>query len=170
MIGADPLTATEILVDDGLGPIFTATPPFTVLFWPVQEVPVSDVNAEQAQNAEAATVTAVQDDVFTLTRGANPIPLISGLMIGQIAAQPVVDFGDVLALVDTIAGGVADYRLILARPDGGTAEVSGLPAASWGGSVGQLPVEIAGQYHYQFEDSHGKRSPLQDLFVKFDAL
>lgn len=166
-VTGDPLTATSILVDTGLGDIFQATPPFTILVWPTQQYPIIGTNPYQDTNAEECTVTARQDDHLTLVRSAVPIALQAGLMIGQVDAQPVVAYGEVLALVETISGGTIPYALHLAAPDGSLAEVDGLSTAEWAGTVGRAPITQSGQWHYQFVDAHGKRSPYQDLFVKF---
>jgi hypothetical protein len=156
-------TTLTVAEDDGAK---FPTPPFVSIVWPVQFNPTP-------ANSEELEVSKVEGDVFTFERGANPIAIETGMMLGVLSTVPAIKLGETIRLEISYTDPETPYTLRLQRPDGTVATATGAlglddenETVAWAEVLGTM----SGHWEYRWEvGSEKAATPDAGFFVAFTS-
>ena len=161
---ADSGTSLTVYEDDGdRFPI----PPFTALIFPVQTAPIEGTNAERV------TVTAIEQDTFTIIRADAPIAIAAELQIAALSVMTNYNEGEQITLSDVFPAMDTGVALTLIDPQGEVGRYTSAlaEAVDVGGSAYSLEftADGSGRWVYAFtSDQHVH--PEADFYIRFSEV
>ncbi|MGH8896325.1 MAG: hypothetical protein ACRDZ4_04705 [Egibacteraceae bacterium] len=161
-----PGSGTVATLAEFQGPRFPE-PPFVVLIWTDDEVPIL------GDNAEELAVLTIEGDELTFERSSDPISITADMNIAVLSSVTVEVAGESVHVAATFPGAEGPYQLNLRKPSGGTVVVLNADIEANGTRYPYFDFEPTGDeqglWHYRWKSSD-RVLPEDDFFVSFSEV